>query len=159
MIEAQNNAKKCPDGSCKLNETWNDGSFKLYKTCAAGSCKLDDLYKSRGEHYKLYKRFRFGNLVDLFITDSRTYRDEPEQNKNKDILDYINAKADGSADDVATLMDEARTEYNDNKVPEDWKWSMLGKIQKDWLIYRRHRVRCDLESLGQSDTARHILAR
>lgn len=106
-----------------------------------------ELFKLRGEHYKLYKRFRFGNLVDFYLTDSRTYRDEAEGNvydalrlrsetsKNKIIVEQVtDAKADDPNANVKDLIEEARKKANDEEPPEEWQWSMLGPTQKQWLL-------------------------
>lgn len=108
-----------------------------------------ELYKLRGEHYKLYRNFRFGNLVELFLSDSRTYRDEAEgeygvlynpltwrnTSKNNVMLEEVkDAKAANPEADVVSLMKEARKKAYGGKTPPDWKWSMLGKVQKEWLI-------------------------
>jgi alkaline phosphatase D len=96
----------------------------------------------RGEHYKLYRQFKFGRLVDLFLTDSRTYRDRPEADegylnpsKNHQMLEALtDAKAADPDADTVELVKQFRKEVNGGTDPKDWQWSMLGKEQKEWLV-------------------------
>lgn len=92
--------------------------------------KLDNS-EPNDPRYKLYREFRFGSLVDFFLTDSRSFRDKPDLEINAQILEKVKEyqKYHPKAD-TATAIAEAR---NDLKLPE-WKASMLGKQQKDWLI-------------------------
>lgn len=50
--------------------------------------KQSDRNKDSEPHqYHLYRRFRFGSLVDFFLTDSRSYRSKPEPDPKKQSLD------------------------------------------------------------------------
>ncbi|MGB3401517.1 MAG: alkaline phosphatase D family protein [Microcoleaceae cyanobacterium] len=202
--------QKYPQGTVKANEEMN----KLYSNAMqAWTEYVPARWKKisaaeggeRGEHYKLYREFKFGRLVDLFLTDSRTYRDRPEgeegtyynpltwkntSNNNKMLEKLTDAKADNPNADTVELVKQFRKEQipqmlqeakaanpdtdlvklveqlcnkqmlealkkakaanpdtdlvklveqlckNDSgeEAPKDWKWSMLGKDQKEWLV-------------------------
>lgn len=81
--------------------------------------------------YNLYRHFRFGSLVDFFLTDSRSFRDKPDLEINARILEKVKEyqKSHPQAD-TATAILEARKELGLSK----WKASMLGQEQKEWLI-------------------------
>lgn len=85
-------------------------------------------------HHKIYRDFRFGSLVDFFLTDSRTYRDKPsEENKkiNEELLERVKQLRESDPNkNVSTLMATARQQMG----LKDWQLSMLGPKQKKWLI-------------------------
>lgn len=81
--------------------------------------------------YKLYRQFKFGSLVDFFLTDSRTCRDKPDLELNAKILEKAKEeKQNNSATNISEIISTVRQQMN---LPE-WKASMLGKAQKEWLI-------------------------
>ncbi|WP_018692170.1 alkaline phosphatase D family protein [Algicola sagamiensis] len=59
---------------------------------------------------KIYRNFQFGDLIDLFVTDSRTYRTEPPCQR-------------GSIPDRLSCRDYLNEGY-----------TMLGHEQRDWLL-------------------------
>ena len=91
--------------------------------------------KEKHWRYKLYRNFRFGKLVDFYLTDSRSFRDKPELEKNAAILETAtDLKAEHPEMSTAERIALARKINNDGQTPPDWKWSMLGPEQKQWLI-------------------------
>lgn len=91
--------------------------------------------KEKHWRYKLYRNFRFGKLVDFYLTDSRSFRDKPEQEKNAAILETATGlKAEHPEMSTAERIALARKINNAGQTPPDWKWSMLGPEQKQWLI-------------------------
>lgn len=134
-------------------QAWTEYVPARWEKVTADSAKDNNehkkLYDLRGEHYKLYRNFRFGNLVDFYLTDSRTYRDRPEgeegtpwnpvswrnTSKNNKMLEAMtDEKARNPKKAVVDLVKEVRKEVNADKVPDEWQWSMLGPVQKEWLI-------------------------
>ena len=82
-------------------------------------------------HYQLYRKFKFGNLVEFFLTDSRSYRDKPERKENVEIQDVLHeAVEDGLEKSFSALLKEER----DKRNLEPWQYSMLGPDQKKWLL-------------------------
>lgn len=90
---------------------------------------------SHPHDYQMYRQFRFGSLVDFFLTDSRTYRDKPEQTKNAAIVEAAtDLKAEHPEITTAERIALARTINNAGQTPSNEKWSMLGPDQKQWLL-------------------------
>ncbi|MDY7022577.1 MAG: alkaline phosphatase D family protein [Cyanobacteriota bacterium] len=81
--------------------------------------------------FKLYRSYHFGSLMDFFLTDSRSFRDRPNLEVNEQILEkaknYLEAHPNAKISDA---MKEARKELSF----KDWKASMLGPEQKEWLL-------------------------
>ena len=90
-----------------------------------------NLEEDHPHYYQLYRQFKFGNLVDFFLTDSRTYRDRPEREVNVEIQDVLHEalEDDPEADFTGILADERR-----KRGLHKWQMSMLGPAQKGWLI-------------------------
>jgi alkaline phosphatase D len=81
--------------------------------------------------YKLYRHFRFGLLIDFFLTDSRSFRDKPNLEINEQILEKVKERQASQPDvNVSDVMKAVRQEMG----LHDWQASMLGKEQKEWLI-------------------------
>ncbi|MBE9064077.1 alkaline phosphatase [cf. Phormidesmis sp. LEGE 11477] len=67
--------------------------------------------KDHPNHYRLYRSFKFGKLVNFLLSDSRSYRDRPQ-------LDGVTSK-----DDLPGKPESSSTQQP----------SMLGPAQKEWL--------------------------
>lgn len=62
---------------------------------------------------QVYRKFSFGNLVDLIVTDERLYRDGPPCGNNQIFERYFSAGCSGLASSTRT---------------------MLGPVQRDWFL-------------------------
>ncbi len=90
-----------------------------------------NLKEDHPHYYQLYRAFKFGTLVDFFLTDSRTYRDRPERTVNEKIQDVLhNALEDNPKADFTGILANERRKRGLHK----WQMSMLGPAQKEWLI-------------------------
>ena len=93
--------------------------------------RVEKASDSEDPRYQLYRHFRFGRLMDFFLTDSRSYRDKPDLEINQQILEKAKQYQESHPNaNISDAMTHARQEMN---LP-DWKASMLGKEQKEWLI-------------------------
>lgn len=115
---------------------------QLYESATqAWSEYIPTSFQKTGEPpYKLYRYFRFGSLIDFFLTDSRSFRDKPDLEINKQILaevkQYQESNPNDSISEAMTharkIVEETRSDWDEGDA--EWKASMLGKKQKEWLI-------------------------
>ena len=93
--------------------------------------RVQKVDRSNDPPYKLYRHFRFGSLLDFFLSDSRSFRDKPNLEINQQILEKVKTYRESHPNaQISDVMTHVRQEM---KLP-DWKASMLGKEQKEWLI-------------------------
>ena len=93
--------------------------------------RIEKVNNSNDPRYKLYRHFRFGSLVDFFLTDSRSFRDKPNLELNEQILEKAREKQEANPKaNISQIMSDVREEMG----LKEWQASMLGKEQKEWLI-------------------------
>lgn len=89
-------------------------------------------------YYRLYREFKFGKLVDFFLSDSRSYRDRPDLDVNtaieKVLHDAIEKDPNAPFADILARERKQRLPLKQPEgTPDEWRLSMLGPDQKEWL--------------------------
>lgn len=93
---------------------------------------VDDSFdKNHPNYYRLYRKLKFGNLMEFFLSDSRSYRDKPERNINVKIQDVLH---DAMEDDRKAPFADILADERKKRGLKDWQFSMLGPAQKKWLL-------------------------
>lgn len=115
---------------------------QLYESATqAWSEYIPTSFQKTGEPpYKLYRHFHFGSLIDFFLTDSRSFRDKPDLEVNEQILAEVKRYQESNPNDSISeamtharkIVEEMRSDWNEGDA--EWKASMLGLEQKEWLI-------------------------
>lgn len=82
-----------------------------------------DINNKNFDSLQIYRTFKFGNLLELVLTDERLYRDEPP-----------------SCDQTVTQQQRYETSQrylvSDNPQKNETQRTMLGKQQRDWFIQK-----------------------
>lgn len=125
----------------KGSDDAKDAMKQLYESATqAWSEYIPTSFQKTGEPpYKLYRHFRFGSLIDFFLTDSRSFRDKPDLESNQQILSEVKRYQESNPDDSISeamtharkIVEEIRSDWDEGDA--EWKASMLGKEQKEWL--------------------------
>lgn len=127
---------------CALDELPGQDAHGLRSAVLTGEPETDN--RSARDSLCIYRRLRWGSLVDLFLTDERSYRSPP-------CLEDGVAESLGLPMNTVELvaMADAGREYNDGappatlpwgdgKTPNPWRerapGTCLGTAQRDWLV-------------------------
>ncbi|TXS96258.1 hypothetical protein FV139_01800 [Parahaliea maris] len=127
---------------CALDELQGQDAHGLQPATLSGDPESDN--RNARDSLCIYRRLRWGTLVDLFLTDARSYRTPP-------CLEDGMAESLGLPMNSVELVDMADSgrEYNNGQPPATLPWgdgttpnpwrerapgTCLGTTQRDWLV-------------------------